>query len=93
MLGVTKLCSIWNSLNLPGVAVLMPYDGTKGICLAYAVDVLQGQELPVKINTAELQALEWKPTHILGDPALFNRWKIGLEGCFALEMYAATPPR
>ena len=58
--------------NLPGVAVTMPYDGTNDTCKSYAVDVLQGKELTLKVDMAELQDHEWKPTHVLGDAALFK---------------------
>ncbi len=58
--------------NLPGVAVILPYDGTDDICHSYGLDVISGKPLNVHIDEGMLRSLDWKPTHQLGESSLYK---------------------
>lgn len=56
--------------NALGIAVLLPYDHPQDSYFFYGVDVINGNEITVNIDTQRLDALGWQSTHEVGDPAL-----------------------
>ncbi|OIQ90429.1 hypothetical protein GALL_276630 [mine drainage metagenome] len=65
--------------NLPGVAVVLPYDGSLTETHTYGVDVISGVEVEVEVDTQFLQANCWQPTHSNGDTELFELSKSKIE--------------
>lgn len=57
--------------NMLGIAVLMPFAGDDPILYTYGVDILEGKDVDVHVNTASLCGLEWTETHKLGDAELY----------------------
>lgn len=57
--------------NMLGIAVLMPFAGSEPVLHTYGVDILEGKDASVHVNTATLCGLDWKETHKLGEPELY----------------------
>ncbi len=58
--------------NLPGIAVVMPYDGSSTAIHTYGVDILNGTEIGVYVDEIFLQSTNWTATHTNGDKELFK---------------------
>ena len=58
--------------NLPGIAVVMPYDGSSTAIHTYGVDILDGTEIGVYVDEIFLQSANWNATHTNGDIELFK---------------------
>ncbi len=62
--------------NLPGIAVVMPYEGLSTAIHTYGVDILNGTEIGVYVDEIFLQSARWEATHTNGDEELFKLSKL-----------------
>ncbi len=79
--------------NLPGVAVMMPYDGTNDTCKSYAVDVLEGKELTLGVDTADSKLSNGSPRTFSAMQLSSKKWKERSGDCSGLETGVRTIPR
>jgi len=49
--------------NMPGVAVILPFNGESEKLFSHAIDVVEGKTVDISIDTNKLKSLEWKTTH------------------------------
>ena len=70
--------------NLPGIAVVMPYDESSTVIHTYGVDVLDGKEIGVYVDEIFLQSASWEATHTNGDEELFKLGKLKVEKLIGL---------
>jgi hypothetical protein len=65
--------------NLPGVAVVLPYNGSSTAIHTYGVDVINGVEVAVEVDEQFLQTRCWQATQSNGDIELFELSKAKTE--------------
>jgi hypothetical protein len=54
--------------NLPGIAVILPYEGSSDAIYTHGIDVINGCDAEIILDEDAFRSLEWEPTHI---------WEIG----------------
>jgi hypothetical protein len=69
---------------LPGIAVVMPYDGVSTAIHTYGVDVLNGSEIGVYVDEIYLQSDCWEATYNNGDSELYDLSKLKVEKLLGL---------
>jgi hypothetical protein len=49
--------------NLPGVAVILPYDKASDVIYSYGIDVCNGEKIKIDLDVATFKSMEWESTH------------------------------
>ena len=65
--------------NMPGIAVKMPFCAKKDVYFSYSIGILNGKEVNLDLEKNALKQLKWEATHILGDEALFEKFRFCLD--------------
>jgi len=67
--------------NLPGVAVILPYDGESDAVFTDGIDIITGDKTEVIFDSCAFKSLKWESTH---------PWEIGkLDEFFSIAKYKA----
>jgi hypothetical protein len=67
-----KMLVYFELFNAAPVAVLLPYAGSADARATYAVDVLTGDEVAVRIDEETIRDVPWHATHKLGDEEFYR---------------------